>query len=164
MLVFDRYGRERTRVGGPDVLRAPAGIDVGADGTVVVADQLNHNVRSFAPKVRYTFGGFERPVRPGVNILDAGRTIPVRFGLGGDHGSDVAWAIDSEPIDCHSRESIGAPEPIAGPGGSGGSRFDRSTETYRINWETESAWRGTCREFVLMLSDMTVHSACFRFE
>ena len=165
VLVFDRYGRERARFGGPAVLRTPAGIDVGADGTVAVADQLGHVVQQFAPKVRYAFGGFEPPVGPGVNAVDAGRSIPIRFGLGGDYGDDMAWAIDSVPIDCGSLAELGDPKPVSGPGGSGGLRFDRSkTQTYGINWKTESAWRGTCREFVLMLSDMSVHSARFRFE
>jgi hypothetical protein len=164
VLVFDRYGRERTRFGGPDTLRTPAGIDVGADGTVAVADQLGHRVQLFAPKVRYAFGGFEPPVGPGLNLVGAGRTIPVRFGLGGDHGNDVAWAIDSEPIDCDSLAGSGHPQPIAGPGRSGEVRFGRSTQTYGVNWKTERAWRGTCRELVVMLSDMSVHSARFRFE
>ena len=165
VLVFDRYGRERTRFGGPGMLRTPAGIDVGFDGTVAVADQLGHVVQLFAPKVRYAFGGFEPPVGPGLNLVDAGRSIPVRFGLGGDHGNDVAWAIDSVPIDCGSLAELGEPHPVSGPGGSGGRlRFDRKTETYGINWKTESEWLGTCRELVLMLSDMSVHSARFQFE
>lgn len=64
VLVFDRYGRERTRFGGADTLRTPAGIDVGADGTVAVADQLGHRVQLFAPRVRYAFGGFAPPIGP----------------------------------------------------------------------------------------------------
>lgn len=41
--------------------------------------------------VPYDFGGFEQPVegRPTVNVVNAGRAVPIKFSLGGDHGLEI---------------------------------------------------------------------------
>jgi hypothetical protein len=35
--------------------------------------------------------------------------------------------------------------------------------SYTYNWKTNPAWAGTCRKFVLTLSDGSTHEALFRF-
>jgi hypothetical protein len=43
-----------------------------------------------------------------------------------------------------------------------GLRGDGSKYTYV--WKTDRSWAGTCRKFVLTLSDGTTHEALFRFK
>jgi hypothetical protein len=41
--------------------------------------------------------------------------------------------------------------------------YKRTLKEYVYTWATNRAWRGTCRELVLKLSDGTEHRALFRF-
>ena len=87
---------------------------------------------------------------PAVNRMNAGRAIPVSFGLGWDRGSDLlaAGSPASQRVDCGSLAAIGPMESASGPGLVGGS----STGKYTYVWKTDKAWSGTCRRLVLDFS------------
>jgi hypothetical protein len=42
--------------------------------------------------------------------------------------------------------------------------YDAATDTYTYVWKTQKSWAGTCRDFVLTLSDGSVHTASFEFK
>jgi phage replication-related protein YjqB (UPF0714/DUF867 family) len=114
----------------------------------------------------YDFSGFFRPVEnlPALNIENAGRTIPVKFRLGGDKGLDI-FAPDypkSQPIVCGSTDLTKGTEPTQNPGKSGLS-YDLKEDQYTYSWKTERAWAESCRQLVVKLRDGSFHRANFQF-
>jgi predicted extracellular nuclease len=108
----------------------------------------------------FDFSGFEPPIRDGVNVVQAGRAIPVKFHV--DAPAGVA-ALTSGPsvqqVDCDTGRPIGTPtEPdTVGSAGSGvGGSF-------HFNWKTAQAWAGTCQELTFVLGDGSVRTAEFLF-
>jgi hypothetical protein len=113
--------------------------------------------------VNYRFSGFFKPVRnlPVVNVVRAGRAIPIRFSLGRYEGlqvmrpatpavSTVACTIPSETMDEDDDSD-----------NSSGLRAEG--QKYTFVWKTSTAWAGTCRKLVITLADGTSHAAMFRF-
>ncbi|MFD8599230.1 PxKF domain-containing protein [Kitasatospora sp. NPDC059646] len=114
----------------------------------------------------YPFGGFRPPVAdpPAVNRMNAGRAVPVTFGLGGDRGPDVI-ARDYPTVtrvDCATGTPLDPPVPAA-TAGDGAPRYDAAAGAYGYRWKTDRAWAGSCRLFTLGLNDGTLHTALFRF-
>jgi predicted extracellular nuclease len=118
------------------------------------------------PAVDYTFGGFLSPVldAPNFNADSAGSTIPIRFSLGGNQGTNIFLAgfPASRPISCTTAAVTGGFTSASGPGASK-LTYARGAETYHYNWKTEASWVGTCRELVLRFRDGTQYRALFDF-
>src|SRR5215210_5316715 len=111
------------------------------------------------------FDGFYQPVDnlPTLNKTKPGKTIPIRFSLGGDEGLDIFadGYPKSEAIPCDSTATVdGIEETVTG---KGGLSYNASTETYQYAWATSSTSSG-CRQFVMKLKDGTVHRANFIFK
>jgi hypothetical protein len=117
--------------------------------------------------VIYKFDGFSRPVKnpPVVNVVRAGRAIPIKFSIAGSQGRRV--------LRVGSPSSVGMSCPVSAPAerlddgdeaedSRGGLRSEGSRYTYV--WKTERSWAGSCRKFVLTLNDGTSHVALFRFK
>jgi hypothetical protein len=130
----------------------------GEDYTITIrsihASRWNIGVRA----KKYDFAG-----DLGGGKANAGRTIPLSFGLGGDEGLDVLepGSPSSRQVDCGSGAPIGAESPVESVGG--GLRYDAEGERYLYNWKTSKSWGGTCRELYLRLDDGSEHTATFRF-
>jgi predicted extracellular nuclease len=118
------------------------------------------------PPVDYNFGGFLSPVAsaPSVNTNTGGSTIPIRFSLGGDQGTNILLAgfPASRPISCTTSAVTGGFTAATGPGSSK-LTYARGADTYHYNWKTEKSWVGTCRELVLRFRDGTQYRALFDF-
>ena len=114
----------------------------------------------------FEFAGFFAPVdpEPTVNVVKAGRTVPVTFSLGGDRGLDVlGGAPSSERHACLRRAPTDAVEwTVKGPGG-GQLTYDAATDRYTYAWGTSKGFADQCRTFTLELSDGTTHTAEFKF-
>jgi hypothetical protein len=54
-------------------------------------------------------------------------------------------------------------EQTVSAGGSSLS-YDPATGQYTYVWKTQKSWAGTCRQFVIVLVDGSVHRANFRFK
>ena len=116
-------------------------------------------------RVHYVFTGFVAPVNnpPIVNTVRAGQTVPVKFGLGGDHGLDVLQGgiATSATISCASGTVDPTELAVTSPGASLFA-YDPLTGLYQFNWKTDKTWTGTCRRLLVRLDDGTVHTADFR--
>jgi probable HAF family extracellular repeat protein len=108
------------------------------------------------PATRYTFDGFFAPLAnpPSVNLVKAGKAVPVRFSLGGDHGLEVfesgypearATSCDSGAVRHQVGEIVNAK--------SSALTYDSATGQYTYLWKTERSWVGGCMELVLRLDD-----------
>jgi hypothetical protein len=116
--------------------------------------------------VSYLFRGFFRPVDnlPTLNLVKAGRAVPVKFSLGGDEGLDVF--ADGYPksrrISCSSSAPLDTVEQTTSAAGGSGLTYDPTTERYTYVWKTRKAWSGTCRQLVVKLDDGSVYRANFK--
>jgi len=114
----------------------------------------------------YAFTGFFSPVDnlPTVNLVSAGRAIPVKFSLGGDQGLDVFadGYPRSEQIACDSTAAVDGVEETVTAGGSSLS-YDAANDIYTYVWKTDKTWTGTCRQLVLRFDDGSSQRANFKF-
>jgi DNA-binding beta-propeller fold protein YncE len=122
---------------------------------------------SFTVTVQYNFAGFFPPVAnlPALNIVQAGRGVPVKFSLSGNKGFGIfaAGSPSSGPIVCNSSDPATLLEETVTAGGSSLS-YDPLADLYNYVWKTDQAWAGTCRQLVLQLNDGSTHRANFKFK
>ncbi|HKO98679.1 MAG TPA: PxKF domain-containing protein [Pyrinomonadaceae bacterium] len=122
---------------------------------------------SFTVTVQYNFAGFFQPVDnlPALNVVQAGRAIPVKFSLSGDKGLGIfaPGSPSSGPIACNSSDPAVDLEETVTAGGSSLS-YNPSTDQYIYVWKTDASWAGTCRQLVVELNDGTIHRANFKFK
>jgi hypothetical protein len=121
------------------------------------------------PDPGWFFDGFHAPVvnPPHVNVVKAGSTVPLMFGLGGDHGLDIfepGYPASARHA-CESEEGAIEVSLVATttPGGST-LTYDPASGRYHYNWKTDRRWGGTCRRLVLRFADGTEVVAEFRFK
>jgi hypothetical protein len=131
-----------------------------------LAGNTNTATVSYVVNNGYNFTGFFHPVEnlPTVNIVTAGQAIPMKFSLGGNQGLNI-FAVGypiSSPIACDANEPGSTIEETVNAGGSTLS-YNTTTDQYTYVWNTNKAWKGTCRMFVVKLADGTEHFAKFRF-
>jgi hypothetical protein len=116
--------------------------------------------------VRENFTGFFSPVNnlPVLNVVNAGRSIPVKFSLNGNQGLDIfasgfpssgVIACDDNAPDIEITETTTA--------GSSSLSYDPATDQYTYVWKTENSWAGTCRQLVIKLKDGCSYRANFKF-
>lgn len=119
-----------------------------------------------ATSTGYDFGGFLAPVdaAPALNVMAAGRAVPMQFSLGGDFGLDVlaAGSPTSVPVTCDTGAVVSEVETTTTAGSSSLS-YDAAKGTYTYVWKTDKAWADSCRMFQLTLDDGTVHTALFKY-
>jgi hypothetical protein len=117
--------------------------------------------------VLYNFTGFFSPVAnlPTLNQVNAGRAIPVKFSLSGNKGLNIfpVGSPSSQQIACDSGAPVADVQETSTAGSSSLS-YDAGSDQYNYVWKTDSAWAGTCRQFVLQLNDGSFHYARFKFK
>jgi hypothetical protein len=121
----------------------------------------------------YDFSGFFRPVdNPGagpeyvVNVVNAGRAIPVKFSLAGYQGMGVL-SEKTPPYSVQIPRPTGAdPDVIEAKVDEnfGELSYDQSADHYTLVWKTRKDWTGQYRELVITLADGTEHTALFQFK
>ncbi|MBK8904103.1 MAG: PxKF domain-containing protein [Anaerolineaceae bacterium] len=115
--------------------------------------------------VGYNFTGFFEPVdMAAVNVVKAGRAVPIKFSLGGDFGLDIlaAGSPISTAVTCDNNAPTGEVEETVSPGASVLS-YDAATDTYIYVWKTSRTWAKSCRVLTVTLDDGSVHEATFKF-
>jgi hypothetical protein len=149
----------------------PASGSVFPVGTTTVnttaSDGTNTSNCSFTVTVLYNFAGFFPPIsnQPVVNVVNAGRAIPVKFSLSGYKGLNI-FAPNSPAsgeVACNSSDPAVTLVDTVTAGGSSLS-YDPTTDRYIYVWKTDPSWAGTCRQLVIQLNDGTIHRANFRFK
>jgi len=130
-------------------------------------DSGNASSCSFNVTVLYNFTGFFSPVSnpPTLNLVNAGRAVPVKFSLSGNKGLGI-FAVNSpasQQITCDSSAPISNLEETVTAGGSSLS-YNAPSDQYNYTWKTESAWAGTCRKLAVKLNDGSTHTALFKFK
>jgi hypothetical protein len=120
----------------------------------------------FESALIYDVSGPFSPVdpQPTVNTMNAGRTVPVKFKLGGDFGLDVfeAGYPASQLVACAG----GTPQDDVESTSSTGSglSYHAGSGTYQYNWKTQKSWAGQCRTLILKFDDGQELKASFRFK
>jgi Tol biopolymer transport system component len=130
--------------------------------TITAADAVgNRTSLTSSYSVGYAWGGF---LTPPLGHVHAGGVIPVAFSLGGDFGDHVvaAGSPRSVPVVCGSTDVPAGGDPVRMLGF--GVRYMSGWGRYLLVWQTDRAWAGTCRAFVLTLSDGSTHAFVVRFD
>jgi PKD repeat protein len=96
-------------------------------------------------------------VLPEGGTMNAGRAIPITFGLGGYRGMDVLTEAVSVRLDA-AGEPIGAETP-----GNSALSWSAGTQKYHWNWDTAKAWGGQTRALILRFDDGSEHRVVYRF-
>ena len=114
----------------------------------------------------YPFSGFLAPVDnlPALNQVKAGAAVPVKFSLGGNLGLNIFTTgyPRSETVPCDTSSMANGIDETVTAGNSSLS-FDEASGQYSYIWKTDKAWAGSCRQFVVKLTDGTVQRADFKF-
>jgi hypothetical protein len=125
----------------------------------------NYAECSFTVTVLYNFTGFFSPVNnpPVLNIVNAGRTVPVKFSLSGDKGLNIFApnSPSSGPMPCDA--SMPASDLTDTNTNNSSLSYSAGSDQYTYHWKTESSWVGTCRQLVVTLNDGSSHVANFKF-
>ena len=126
----------------------------------------NHTTANFDVTVLYDFTGFFSPVvnQPTLNLVNAGRAVPVKFSLSGNKGLSIfaAGSPASQQINCSSDAPISTLDATTTAGSSSLS-YDAASDQYNYVWKTDSSWAGQCRALVVTLNDGSTHTALFKF-
>ena len=141
--------------------------DVLADGDLRLTVRTVH-ASTWAPAVRViAFSGFFEPVDnpPILNKVPVGKSVPVRFSLGGDHGLNVLapGAPTSQSVPCPKKAKTDQIEettrsPV-------GLSYDATSDRYTYVWNAVSTrgWqRHPCRMLTFEFIDGTIRHALFR--
>ncbi len=144
-----------------EIWRAFAKRGLGASASQGNSNDRTDGVQAFdlpAACTAAVFGGFQPPVGSGLNDVNAGATVPVKFTL---TGAGAAPQIDSQPVECTSLAPTGeAPSPLDSPGSTG---LRQSGDEYHLNWQTDASWAGTCRRVTVRIPAASDAVAYFRF-
>jgi len=116
-------------------------------------------------QVIYNFTGFFDPVKnpPIINEMNAGRSVPLKFSLGGDQGLAVLAAgfPKSHQIQCSTLSPVDSVEGTTL--GSNSFTYDPATGTYTYVWKTQQSWAGTCRQVSVQFVDGQTYLLNFMF-
>ena len=148
------------------------GIDINdlgqilAHGTDSRTGQLHAYVVSPIPNA-YSFSGFFPPVDnpPTLNIAKAGTAIPVKFSLSGDQG--LAIFDSGYPVSRSMTCDGSAPSDVITETVTAGAStlsYDATLDQYTYVWKTDKDWKGTCRQLIVRLNDLSEHVANFKFK
>jgi hypothetical protein len=123
------------------------------------------DIGAYELKPTFPFSGFFQSIDnlPTVNSVKAGQAIPVKFSLGGNHGSDIfaAGYPQSQAVACSAGTPLDDVEQTVTASASS-LIYDASTDVYTYVWKTEKSWTG-CRLFRIQLTDGTIKTAMFQF-
>jgi hypothetical protein len=116
-------------------------------------------------QVIYNFTGFFDPVKnpPIINEMNAGRSVPLKFSLGGNQGLTVLAAgfPKSQQIQCSTLSPVDSVEGTTL--GSNSFTYDPVTGIYTYVWKTEKSWAGTCRQVSVQFIDGQTYLLNFMF-
>ena len=134
--------------------------------SVTVEDKVGHSkTESCTYSVVYDWSGFFQPIdNNGVyNVVNAGRTIPAKFSLGGNQGLNImaAGSPSSIQVACPAGALSDTVEETSTATVSG-LKYDATADQYIYNWKTLTSYTGTCRKFTVKLVDGTEHTALFK--
>ena len=132
--------------------------------TVNATDAVgNHSTVTVSYGVRFPWLGWQPPLsgdRP--NAAQAGRTIPIGFGVGGAGHANVIARVAVAPVACGGSSAVAAGDPSVTaadwnvPGNHGGGDS-------MLLWRTSKAFDGSCRQLLVQLTDGSVHRLTFSF-
>lgn len=134
------------------------------DVSVTARDAAGHETTAVCTyQVVYDFDGFFAPLQnpPEINNVRAGALVPVSFSLGGDQGMGVLASDYPQSAPCADDGDVmsGAPTVAA----AREFVYLAGSHRYTYYWQTDRAWSGTCRTFILGLDDGTHHIVHVQF-
>jgi hypothetical protein len=132
----------------------------------------NFGQASVTFNVAYNWTGFFQPVdNPGTastpvfNRVKAGRSIPIKFSLGGNQGLNIlapGYPL-SESVSCDSATTTVDDVEQTVNANSNFLSYDATANQYIFVWKTETTYANSCRKLIMKLVDGTEHYAYFTY-
>lgn len=113
----------------------------------------------------YDWQGFSAPEEaPILNLVNAGRALPIKFSIGGFEGYEIfeTGFPASQEVSCVDANPVSEFFEEATPGASGTS-YHSGNSTYQWVWDTSAEFAGQCRRLMLRLADGSDHWVYFQF-
>jgi hypothetical protein len=155
---------------GPKPVTASGTVNTNAIGvyeiTYISTDGANTGSAIRTVIVPYNFTGFFPPIGnpPELNLVNAGKAVPVKFSLGGDKGLDIF--APGYPViaffNCGTNQGTEVVETVTA--GESTLTYDAASDQYIYVWKTEKAWEGRCGQLLVKLNDEIVRVANFKFK
>ena len=147
----------------PVAVGSPIELHISGPSNVFPSDTIEDCALPLWP-----FTGFAQPVdnSPTVNRMNAGRTVPVKFSLGGDRGLDIfeSGYPQVRSVSCPSGSADVVEETFTAEP----SRLTYSSGNgqYTYLWRTDRSWAGQCKKLELKFVDHwnSNQSAIFSFQ
>jgi len=119
------------------------------------AGNVAHETHSYS--VVYDFAGFASPVAdyPTATPMKPGESVPLKFSLHGDQGSNIFAAGSPAWIPCGALDGQSPAD--------GTLSYNASADRYTLLATTSKVWAGTCRDLIVTLRDGTTHRARLTF-
>jgi len=121
----------------------------------------NHAV----PEVAYEFIGFGDPVdNEAVNVVTAGRTVPLKFRITTGAGDPVTDLADVSVIVTTLQCELGTTADHVEEYAAGNSGLQNLGDGYyQYNWKTSKTYKNSCKLLTLDIGDGVLHTAQFHF-
>ena len=136
--------------------------------TVTATDAVgNQTTGQFTVTVLYNFDGFFAPVDnlTTLNVVNAGKAIPVKFSLSGNKGLNIFAASSPYSVAINCDGSLPQDDIEETVNASSSSlAYSSTSDQYNYVWKTENSWVGTCRQLIVTLNDGSEHRANFKFK
>lgn len=151
----------------PDPCETTYSTDENGDATVtVLSSHASRWVVGAADETAplFTFQGFKKlDAAPKLNKDQAGSTIPVKFNLGSDYGTEILanGSPSSRKVSCSTLEP--KTDELAAVSANKQDLKVNDNGYYRYDWKTLKSWSGTCREFMLKFTTGETASVYFKF-
>ncbi len=159
-------------VSGPEAVTVAGPADTSSVGAKSVSltgrDQAGNATTISCPYfVAYVFAGFAQPVDNSgvVNVVKAGRAIPLRWRLTDASGQPVTnlatAGISVQGLSC----AAGTTEDLVEETTSGGSGLQNLGDgNYQLNWKSPTSYAGSCKTLRLDLGEGIFRTALFHFK
>jgi hypothetical protein len=143
--------------------------NLGPTPVTVVVDGVTTTVAPGQPPLSvqtWDFVGFAQPIdgEPVLNVVKAGRTVPVKWRLLNPDGTPVSTlasaTVTARALACSAGISTDQIEETAS--GSSGLQ-NLGGGLYQLNWSTPASYAGSCKVMSLDIGDGVRHEAYFQF-
>jgi hypothetical protein len=116
-------------------------------------------------RVVYGFSGYTSPVQnaPVLNVLKAGRSVPLRWRVVDAHGAPVANLASASVNPVSMACPVAGENRIAEYGGNSAALKNLGNGYYQLDWMAAANLRGLCRRLELDLGDGIPRTAQFKF-
>jgi uncharacterized delta-60 repeat protein len=123
--------------------------------------------------ILFSFSGFVSPLKNQptyINVVAAGKGVPVRFSLKDYFGTSVYQSLrlgiftGTGPASAQIACPAATKNTVSTTTTQTGLNYNGTSQQYEYDWSTSTSWSGTCRQLTLKFKDGTSQKVNFQFK